>query len=142
MEPAGEGLAQRRRLSFYWGYGHYFILAGLAALGAGIEVVVGAVGPHPTVVPLVAAYAVAVPTAVYVLFLWAANAPLVPRIVIRAWIVLPVVVLLLLVPLAVSSLGLAVDIALIAVVIVFFVLVSVAVKVRTHQDVELAGVES
>ena len=134
MEPASEGLVARRSLSFYWGYGHYFIFAALGALGAGIEVVVAGVGPHPVVAPLVAAYALAVPIAVYVLFLWAANAPLVPRIVIRAWIVAPVVVLLLVVPLAVSVIGLAADVALVTAVIVLFVVVSVTVKVRSHQD--------
>lgn len=134
MEPAGEGLQFRRGLSFYWGYGHYFIFAALGALGAGVEVAIAGVGPHPVVAPLVAAYSVAVPTAGYVLFLWATNAPLVPRVVIRAWIVIPVVVLLILVPLVVQSIGLAWDVALIAIVIVFFVVISVAVKIRTHQD--------
>jgi low temperature requirement protein LtrA len=134
MEPAGEGLAARRGLSFYWGYGHYFIFAALGALGAGIEVVIAGVGPHPVVAPLVAAYAVAVPTAIYVAFLWAANAPLVTRVVIRAWIVAPVVALLALAPLVVSAIGLAWDVSVIAGVIVLFVVVSVAVKIRTHQD--------
>ncbi|WP_431198177.1 low temperature requirement protein A [Leifsonia xyli] len=35
LEPAAEGLSSKRGRSFYWGYGHYFVFASLAALGRG-----------------------------------------------------------------------------------------------------------
>jgi len=42
--PSGAGLERRRAWSYVWGYGHFFVLAALAALGAGLEVVVHATG--------------------------------------------------------------------------------------------------
>jgi low temperature requirement protein LtrA len=133
MEPSGDGLARHRGLSYYWGYLHYLIFAALGALGAGIEVATASVGPHPAVVPLSAAYVVALPTAIYLAILWAANAPLVTRIVLRAWVVWPVVAVLLAVPLAATELGLDWDVALIALVVAALVAVSIAVKIRTRQ---------
>ncbi|QIG45743.1 low temperature requirement protein A [Nocardioides anomalus] len=44
---AGPDLASRRGWSFVWGYGHYAVFAALAALAAGLEVVV-ATAAHPT----------------------------------------------------------------------------------------------
>jgi low temperature requirement protein LtrA len=37
--PAGEVLEHRRDRSFVWGYGHYFVYASIAAVGAGLHVV-------------------------------------------------------------------------------------------------------
>jgi low temperature requirement protein LtrA len=133
MEPTGEGLARHRGLSYYWGYAHYFIFAALAVLGSGIEVVTSSVGARPEVGPVAAAYAIAGPVSIYLIFLWAANAPIVKRIVLRLWILVPFVGVLLLVPLAVSAVGLAWDVAIIALLVVVLVVVSIAVKIRTHQ---------
>ena len=47
LQPSGEGLAAHREGSFFWGYGHYFIFAGLGSLGAGLEVMVTSAGGHP-----------------------------------------------------------------------------------------------
>jgi low temperature requirement protein LtrA len=76
LKPAGEGLARRRRLSFWWGYGHYLVFAALAALGAGLEVTVRAVSSGVTAPGATVALAVAVPTAVYLVMVWALHAPL------------------------------------------------------------------
>lgn len=38
--PAGAGLTARRRWSFVWGYGYFALFAAVAAIGAGLEVVV------------------------------------------------------------------------------------------------------
>jgi low temperature requirement protein LtrA len=66
--PAGAGLEARRSWSFVWGYGHFFTFAALAALGAGLEVVVtssvrsgSSVAP---VAPQLAVGSVALPAAV------------------------------------------------------------------------------
>ena len=133
MEPSGDGLASHRSLAFYWGYGHYVIFAALGAFGAGIEVVMRSVGAHALVPPVLAAYAMAGPIAIYVAALWAANAPLVPRVVVRAWIALPAAGLLLLVPLAAPQVGLAADVVGQAVVVAVLVAASIAVKIATHQ---------
>jgi low temperature requirement protein LtrA len=82
-EPAGDGLARRRDLSFVWGYGHYLIFAALAALGAGLEVAVESAGHHTETPDTVVALAVAVPTAVFLVMLWAVHAPIVDRVVIN-----------------------------------------------------------
>lgn len=42
--PSGAGLERRRAWSYVWGYGQFFVLAALAALGAGLEVAVHATG--------------------------------------------------------------------------------------------------
>lgn len=56
--------------AFRWGYGHYFILASAAAVGAGLAVVADYDTHSAHVSGVVAAYAVAVPVAVYLLSLW------------------------------------------------------------------------
>ena len=82
-EPAGDGLARRRDLSFVWGYGHYLIFASLAAVGAGLEVAVESAGHHTETPDTVVALAVAVPVAVFLVMLWAVHAPIVDRVVIN-----------------------------------------------------------
>jgi len=76
LKEAGAGLERRRDLSFLWGYGHYAVFAGLAALGAGLEVTVEAAsrpaGESDTVVSL----AVALPVAVFLTVLWLLHAPM------------------------------------------------------------------
>jgi low temperature requirement protein LtrA len=76
LKPAGAGLERRRHLSFVWGYGHYAVFAALAALGAGLEVTAEALTHHIDASPVLVAYAVAVPTAVFLVLVWAIHAPL------------------------------------------------------------------
>ena len=53
-----------------WGYGHYFIFASAAAVGAGLSVAVDHIG-HPAHVPaVVAGYALAVPVSLCLFFVW------------------------------------------------------------------------
>ena len=56
--------------SFEWGYGHYFIWAAAAAVGAGIAVAVDVATEHARIGSLEAGFAVAVPVAVYCLGIW------------------------------------------------------------------------
>jgi low temperature requirement protein LtrA len=76
LKPAGSGLERRRDLSFWWGYGHYGIFAGLAALGAGLEVAAEA-ETHPIAAsdPLIAA-AVGIPVILVTLLVFVLHAPL------------------------------------------------------------------
>ncbi|MGV9878935.1 low temperature requirement protein A [Streptomyces sp. NPDC003006] len=61
--------------AFLWGYGHYVILGSAAAIGAGIEVAVEqAVGQAPHLSTLAASAAVTVPTALYLITVWALHA--------------------------------------------------------------------
>ena len=126
LEPAGEGLAAHRSKSYLWGYGHYFIFAALAALGAGLEVAVEATGHHLEEVSAVAlGYGVAVPVAVFLLLLWAVHAPIVARPVIRPAATLGATVAVLTLPLAAESFGAAAVIAGIAVVCAVLIVVTI-----------------
>jgi low temperature requirement protein LtrA len=99
-EPAAEGLVQRRDRSFVWGYGHYFIYASLAAIGAGLEVAVEAVAHHTETPAIAIAYSLAIPLAVFILMLWLLHAPLVREVSIPRSFTIAAVVVTLLIPLA------------------------------------------
>ena len=117
LQPAGDGLAAHRDGSFFWGYGHYFIFAGLGALGAGLEVVVMYAGGNSALAPTVAAWAVAIPVAVYLVSLVVAHLRILPGILIHVWIVGPTALVVLLLPLFTDSIGLIVEFAVTAAVV-------------------------
>src|SRR4051794_10026921 len=106
LEPAAEGLSTKRERSYYWGYGHYFVFASLAALGAGLEVAVQAGAAHGDLPETAAEYAIAVPVAVFLLMLYVLHAPLVPEVIIRPLKTVIAIVLVLLLPLASPAIGL------------------------------------
>ena len=58
------------RKAFIWGYGHYFVFASAAAVGAGLAVAVDAATHTAKVGPVGAGVAVAVPVATYLVCLW------------------------------------------------------------------------
>ena len=55
-DSAGEALELRRQWSFAWGYGHFGIFLGIAAVGAGLEVNVMATAHHDDAVHVPAAW--------------------------------------------------------------------------------------
>lgn len=58
------------RQAFIWGYGHYFIFASAAAVGAGLAAAVDAATHHAKVGAVGAGFAVAIPVATYLICLW------------------------------------------------------------------------
>ncbi|XVU25087.1 low temperature requirement protein A [Actinoplanes sp. CA-054009] len=70
FDRSAHRMITRIRTSMMWGYGHYFIFAAAAAVGAGIGVNVDYVTHHAHISGTVAAYAIAVPVAVYLFFVW------------------------------------------------------------------------
>ena len=58
-------LEARRDLRFIWGYGHFFVFAALAAIGAGIEVTVEAITHEVAASRFLVGYSVAVPLAIF-----------------------------------------------------------------------------
>jgi low temperature requirement protein LtrA len=133
LEPAAEGLASKRGRSFYWGYGHYFVFASLAALGAGLEVAVQRGGAHTEVSDTALGYAIATPVAVFLLMLWVLHAPLVPEVVIRPLKTLLAIALVLLLPLAsptIGVVGVVIGIAAVAGLLVAITLVDAVVRQR------------
>lgn len=133
LEPAAEGLRSRRSRSFYWGYGHYFVFASLAALGAGLEVAVQEGAADSAATNTAVEYAIAVPVALFLLMLYVLHAPLVSEVVIRPLKTGIALVLILALPLASPVLGLVgvtVGIALVASGLVAATLVDRAVAAR------------
>ncbi|MBX3100622.1 MAG: low temperature requirement protein A [Salinibacterium sp.] len=126
-EPAAEGLVKRRNRSYIWGYGHYGIYASLAAIGAGLEVVVKVVTQHSEAGDLVAGYALAIPLAVYLLLLWLLHAPMVDRVSIPPVATVVSVVVVLAAPLAsvwIGVLGVTVLMTCVTVILLVVALVS------------------
>ncbi|TAJ47267.1 MAG: low temperature requirement protein A [Herbiconiux sp.] len=117
LEPAHEGLEKNRRRSFLWGYGHYFIFAALAAVGAGLEVGVEAVGHHVEAPLVVVAYAVAIPVAVYLVMMWVLYRPMIGPTVIPPALSLGGAAVVLLLPLAVEAVSLGVVLLLVTLVV-------------------------
>jgi low temperature requirement protein LtrA len=117
LEPAGEGLQTRRELSFFWGYGHYFVFSSLAAVGSGLEVAVESGSGRIAIPSVEVGYAIALPVAVFLFLLFVLHAPLVRRLVIRPLATLGACALVLIIPLAgvwIGVAGIVVGVALVA----------------------------
>ncbi|MFH9014859.1 low temperature requirement protein A [Streptomyces sp. NPDC017943] len=67
------GHLRSNRQAFLWGYGHYLVLASAAAIGAGLEVAVEHTVGEAHISTLSASAAVTLPTALYLLTLWALH---------------------------------------------------------------------
>ncbi|MEW1790329.1 low temperature requirement protein A [Streptomyces albidoflavus] len=70
--PVHAGLTTSRR-AFLWGYGHYVVLASVAGIGAGIEIAVEDVVDQAPISSLGAAATATVPTAIYLVSVWALH---------------------------------------------------------------------
>ncbi|MEV5721248.1 low temperature requirement protein A [Amycolatopsis mediterranei] len=114
LEPAGEGLDDRRDRSYLWGYGHYGIFTALAALGAALEVAVEDTGQGIAASPLAIGYAVASSVALFLVMLGLVHSPIVAEPVVRPVPILACVTVVLLLPLAAPRFGVAVVVAGIA----------------------------
>jgi low temperature requirement protein LtrA len=131
LQPAGEGLEEHRDGSFFWGYGHYFVFAGLGSLGAGLQVVINYSGGHSTVAPPVVAWAVAIPVAVYLVALLVTHVRILPGMIVHVWIIAPAVLLVLVLPLLTNAFGVAIVFALITVVVAAAVAATLALGRHT-----------
>ncbi|MET8337474.1 low temperature requirement protein A [Streptosporangium canum] len=129
LGPAGEGLSDRRHLSYWWGYGHYGIFAALAALGAGLEVAVEQSRHQAATI----GFAVAVPVGVYLALLAAVHALVSAEPIISPVAVVGAVVVVVLLPLATPWIGVAAVVAGIAVVCVALVAGTLARAVVTDR---------
>jgi low temperature requirement protein LtrA len=127
VDPA-EGLGSERSRSFLWGYGHYLLFASVAAISAGLEVVVE---QPQEVATVVVAYALAAPVALFFLSFLGVNAWLRLRTVVRPWAGITAAVLVLLVPLAAPTIGVPFVAALVALIAAGLVVVSFAGRLRT-----------
>jgi low temperature requirement protein LtrA len=128
LEPAAEGLQRRRQWSFFWGYGHYLLFAALAAVGAGLEAAIEAVGGHAKLSEIAVAYTIAVPVAAVLLLLWVLHVPLATTAEIPPWLIIPAGLVVLLWPLAVPVIGVTGTVAAIALTVAAVVGVTTAVR--------------
>ncbi|MFD5255758.1 low temperature requirement protein A [Streptomyces bobili] len=67
------GRLRSSKEAFQWGYGHYLVFASAAAIGAGLEVAVEQAVGEAHVSTLTASAAVTLPTALYLLTVWALH---------------------------------------------------------------------
>ncbi|GAB2882469.1 low temperature requirement protein A [Streptomyces deserti] len=67
------GQLRSNRQAFLWGYGHYLVFASAAAIGAGLEVAVEQAVGKAHLSTLAASAAVTLPTALYLLTVWALH---------------------------------------------------------------------
>jgi low temperature requirement protein LtrA len=125
LEPAHEGLERNRNRSYFWGYGHYFVFASLAALGAGLEVSVEAIGHHLEAPAVVVAYSIAIPVAVFLVAMWVLYRPLIRPTVIPPALSLGAAVVILLLPLLTGVLPLAGVVLAITLVIALVIAVTI-----------------
>ena len=65
LESDAPRLAERRERAFVWGYGHFFVFAALAAVGAGIEATIEASAHEVAASSLLIGYSVAIPLAIF-----------------------------------------------------------------------------
>jgi low temperature requirement protein LtrA len=63
--PAGHVLQHRREKSFVWGYGHIFVFAAIAAVGAGLHVAALAIEQEADISNTVVMWSIAIPVALY-----------------------------------------------------------------------------
>jgi low temperature requirement protein LtrA len=70
FDRSAHNLLNTLRGSMMWGYGHYFIFAAAAAVGAGLSVAVDHAVGAAEISDTLNGYAVAVPVAVYLFFVW------------------------------------------------------------------------
>jgi low temperature requirement protein LtrA len=70
FDRSAHGLLTSVRAGMLWGYGHYFIFSSAAAAGVGVAVAVDYDTHHAHISGVVAGYAMAVPVAVYLFFVW------------------------------------------------------------------------
>ncbi|MEV0976800.1 low temperature requirement protein A [Streptomyces sp. NPDC049915] len=87
------GHLRSSRQAFVWGYGHYLIFASAAAIGAGLEVAVEQAVGSAHISATAASAAVTLPTALYLLTVWALHARHF-KVGIAQQLVLPVTALL------------------------------------------------
>jgi low temperature requirement protein LtrA len=100
LESDAPRLDARPDLGFVWGYGHFFVFAALAAIGAGIEVTVEAISHEVAASPLLVGYSVAIPLVVFLVARYALYVRIGGQRLARSEIILAELGIVLAIPLA------------------------------------------
>ncbi len=112
----GPGLAHNRNRAFAWGFAQYGVFASLAALSAGLDVVVEEIGGEIAASPTIAGYTVAIPIATFLCLLALVNRPVIGHLALRPAATAAASGVILLLPLGAEVAGNAVVLSGIAVV--------------------------
>jgi low temperature requirement protein LtrA len=130
LEPAEAGLRHRPSWSYFWGYGHYFLFAGIAAIGGGLEVAVDVAG-HEAGIGLVAVgFTLAVPVAVVFVMLYVLHRPFHDPNEVPGRVLIPAAAVALLIPFAGPAIGVAWMVVALALVGALSVAATIAIGVR------------
>jgi len=122
--PSEKGLRMERGTAFFWGYGHYFVFASVAALGTGFELAAGSThGGAGTANVITAGLCVTVPLAVYLMVTAVLQGRLDGMQVGRLLFVGGVAAVVLLLGAAAEALGIGVSVVLMGVVVVCLIVV-------------------
>jgi low temperature requirement protein LtrA len=113
-----DGLLTSLRKAFIWGYGHFFIFAAAAAVGAGLAVGIDQALHHAEIGPVGAGAAVAVPVAIYLTVLWTLHVGFQARSRLQMFLIPTVVFLVLLTPLSGGRATLLTGLLLVALLVV------------------------
>lgn len=113
-----DGLLTSLHKAFIWGYGHFFIFAAAAAVGAGLAVEIDQALHHTEIGPVGAGAAVAVPVAIYLIALWALHVGFQARNRLQMLLIPTVVFLVLLTPLSGGQAALLTGLLLVALLII------------------------
>ena len=114
---ASEQLRLSLPTALLWGYGHYLVFASVAALGAGLQVVIDTIGHASHVSPVFAAFTVAVPVAVFLVVLGTLSARLDRRVPTEIRLVLATAALVLLAAVTARVLALPLTVLVVTVLV-------------------------
>ena len=134
-------LEERSQLSFVWGYGHYFLFAAIAALGAGIALVASLSGDtahdaRPTLSAMGQALSIAVPVGIAMLLLALMRPMLRGRHAIVDSVGIVMAALIVGAGLAARSIGLSASLCLVAAITVGRVVMVILVDDRVDDSTD------
>jgi low temperature requirement protein LtrA len=118
---AAEGLRAAPSRVYWWGYGHFVVFASIAALGAGLQIAADAIQHTAHISDDVAAWSVAIPTALFLVTVGLLHGPLDHYYRVPLRVLVGGAVLLLLLPLTTSVIPLPVVILTMGLVVVVLV---------------------
>jgi low temperature requirement protein LtrA len=140
LQASGPELERHRSLAFLWGYGHFFAFASLAAVGAGIEVVTEAITHEIPAGPLLVAYSLALPVAIYLAVLWILHSRMGSHGRYPRWLIVGEIAVFLGIPVLALTLPIAVVTALLAVAAAGLIAVKSWLRIRAGPVDELVSV--
>jgi low temperature requirement protein LtrA len=136
--PAEDGLRLSRHMAFLWGYGHFFVFASVAALGAGLEVAAEVTHRGSTVPAERAGLTIAIAVGTYLVVTGVLQSRLDPECVVPPRYVVAAAALILVVGGLAGILTIGVAVLLIGLLVAGLVAVD---QVLTRAPADGAGVE-